>query len=446
MSLLAELAESLPDLPHKLLIGFSGGCDSTALVCLLLQKKEAEGYELSCVHVNHGLRGEESDGDADFVEAFCRAHDLPLLSYRAQPDDTGSEDWARKVRYDFFRRAMAECGADALVLAHHQDDQAETFLLHLLRGSGLDGLCGMSPQSSEMGIPVCRPLLGISHSSLQKALTEMGQVWREDHTNAESRYMRNRVRHEVLPVLEQLSPGCTGRIAACAALLREDAEAISGRAEALLGPFRTKKEIPLSLFADCPEAVVGRVLRSWWLSHSCLRKEHALSSEHTHAFVSFLQSAPGSVLQLPGQVKAYRGYTHIHLIGACSSKQPEPVQLEDSAVFQETVFHVEACSTFGDGKTGQAFLVSQLPLLQIRTRKPGDYIRPFGQKGKKPLKTYLIDKKVDQPFRDRIPLICQGNEVLVVCGVGAGRVDLESIHGNMYVHWSCADFPWYTEK
>ena len=137
-----------PNCPRgRLLIGLSGGADSVALLHLLLDA----GAEVAAVHVNHGLRGAESDGDEAFVRNLCANLNVPLHVYRADPPENPGENWAREVRYGFFRRAMQETGADALVLAHHRDDQAETLLLHLMRGAGLTGLTGMAADTQRDG-------------------------------------------------------------------------------------------------------------------------------------------------------------------------------------------------------------------------------------------------------------------------------------------------------
>ena len=223
MTHLDRIAMRMGEIPPHVLVGFSGGCDSTALV-LLLEKKQVH---LTCVHVHHGMRGEEADADEAFVRDFCRMHDLPLLVYHAQPPEHPSEGWAREARYGFFREAMEQSGAQALVLAHHSDDQAETVLQHLLRGSGLRGLCAMKRETEVQGMRILRPLLGISHHELQSALEEAGQNWREDSSNRSGRYLRNRVRNELLPLMEALAPGASARIAQTASLLAEDEDALA---------------------------------------------------------------------------------------------------------------------------------------------------------------------------------------------------------------------------
>ena len=157
------------DLPRELLAGVSGGADSVALLRMLLDA----GIAVTAVHVNHGLRGEASDGDEAFVQALCEALHIPLLTYRADPPDNPGEDWARKVRYGFFCQAAEETGIRVIALAHHMDDQAETLLLHLVRGCGLTGLAGMAADSVNAdGLRILRPLLGFTRQELRRYLRE----------------------------------------------------------------------------------------------------------------------------------------------------------------------------------------------------------------------------------------------------------------------------------
>ena len=134
--------EQIPESCHRILVGFSGGADSTALLCLLLDAQPRTGFRVFAVHVNHGLRGDESDADEAFVRAFCTQHEVPLQVFRLSLSPGTGENEAREARYACFREAAQQTGADAIALAHHRDDQAETLLLHLMRGSGLDGLGG----------------------------------------------------------------------------------------------------------------------------------------------------------------------------------------------------------------------------------------------------------------------------------------------------------------
>ena len=325
------LLRRLPPLPHDLLVGVSGGADSVALLLLLTRRRSTQGGRLWAVHVDHALRGEASDGDALFVKELCERLRVPLLTYRAHPPERPSEDWARKARYSFFRQAMEQTRAEALCLAHHLDDQAETFLLHLLRGAGPAGLNGMAPDTTRDGMRILRPLLSIRREELRQYLLSVGQIWREDASNADARYLRNAVRHELLPLMEQLGPGAAEHIAAAAALLREEDELLDRQATALLGDALSSRALPLSVLEGCEPALRARLLRRWWQEQAGgALPEHALSRRQTELLLS-IPDVPGSGCELYGGWRALRGRRHLHLVPPCPDPAPAPQPVCDGA-------------------------------------------------------------------------------------------------------------------
>lgn len=413
-------------LPQRILVGLSGGADSVALAYLLLR----EDVDLRAVHVNHGLRGEASDGDEAFVRQLCREWSLPLDVYRATLPEHPGEDWARQARYGFYRQAMEKHGADAVALAHHRDDQAETFLLHLLRGAGLTGLTGMEQDVQVLGVRVIRPLLGASRQELRDLLTQAGIPWREDESNQDTRYLRNALRCQVLPMMEQLAPGATGRIAATAGLLRLDEAALSEQAEVMAAG---EPYIPLNRLNDLPSGLLHRVLRRWWQRCATPREESNLSRQQTEALASLVKGMPGSKCNLPMGWQGYRGWTHLHLRGgelSCSVR----LNVSDGA------------ASHGDGRKTQAMPRVLYDQCVVRTRQPGDWISPYGQCGRQSLQDYFVNRRVDAPFRDCVPLLCLGSQVLLAAGVGAGAVPaFDPAKDYVMLSWM-GEMPWMQKK
>ena len=296
-------------LPGKLLVGLSGGADSVALVHLLLDA----GCDVAAVHVNHGLRGDASDGDEAFVRTLCEALNVPLMIFRADPPENPGEGWAREARYGFFRQAMAETGADALVLAHHRDDQAETLLLHLLRGAGLTGLTGMAADATLDGVRILRPMLTYSRAQIRAYLTERGITWREDASNGDARYLRNALRLEVLPVLDRLAPGASARMAMTASLLQEDDAALNALAMDFLAE-HPGLALPLEALRNQPIGLQKRVLRAWWTAHAPQSAERSLSAAQTESLLALLDAPASARCNLPQGWHGQRGWTHIHLV------------------------------------------------------------------------------------------------------------------------------------
>ena len=412
-------------LPRRLLIGLSGGADSVALAWLLLQKRPET--ELVAVHVNHGLRGEASDGDEAFVRQLCKGWQLPLEVYRAKPPENPGEDWARQTRYAFYRQAMEKHGADAIALAHHRDDQAETLLLHLLRGTGLTGLAGMAPDSMVLGVRVVRPVLDFSRQQLREILLEAGIAWREDASNRDPRYLRNALRQQVLPLMEQLAPGASQRMAAAASILRDEEILLESQARAALGA--AANYLPLCDLQGLEKALLRRVLRLWWQQGSAL-EERSLSHQQTEELLALVDAPAGSRCNLPGGCHGYRGWTHLHLLG-WDENLPQ-VRLETADEAHEP----------GNGKTCQAMPRALLAQCRVRTWQQGDWIAPFGQSGRQSLQDYFTNRRVDAPFRGRVPLLCRGSEVLLAAGVGAGGIPrYDAKEDNTMIYWK-GDMPW----
>lgn len=419
-------------LPQRLLCGVSGGADSVALLRLLLDA----GKAVTAVHVNHALRGAESDADEQFVRDLCDRWQVPLLVYRADPPDNPGEDWARQARYGFFRQAMAETGAEALALAHHRDDQAETLLLHLLRGAGLTGLTGMKPDVLMDGMRIVRPLLHCSREELRSLLERIGQPWREDGSNTDAHYLRNALRHEALPLLEQLAPGAARRMAQAAQILAEDEAVLNALTDAFLRAYPQEPCLPLAALRSQLPGMQKRILRSWWQRHAKPEGEISLSAAQTEALVSLLQG--GAKCNLPMGWHGASGWTHVHLI----SPGGMPVTPETPLNNCPLVTIEPHADTAGDGRSTQAIPAAWVDTLTVRTRRPGDWLRPFGSSGRQSLQDYLTNRRVDAPFRDRVPLVCRGSEALLVGGVGAGNIPrFETMDDPVLLRWTEA-FPW----
>ena len=233
---------------QRLAVALSGGADSTALLLALLEanaEKDALGLVLSAIHIHHGLRGAEADEDEAFVRHLCETHNIPLTvehvdtPARQQAEREGLEEAARELRYAAFRNLLTQNKADAVATAHTLDDQAETVLLKLLRGAWTEGLAAISPTLNTAGhaslpsanlshraaLPsanILRPLLQTRRSAIERFLTERNQPWREDTSNRDLTLTRNRLRHEVMPLLRTFNPSLDETLARTADIARDD--------------------------------------------------------------------------------------------------------------------------------------------------------------------------------------------------------------------------------
>lgn len=215
----------------RVVAGVSGGADSVCMLALLLAWRQRMGLELAVAHVNHGLRREAGE-DAGYVEALCRREGIPFFLTEvnvrrvALEENCSEEDAGRRVRYRAFREAAEQMGASRVAVAHNSDDNAETMLFHLFRGSGLSGVSGIPPLRREAGgLWILRPILCLERREVEAYLRERGIAWRRDATNEGDDYCRNRIRHHILPYAgQEVSPGAVGHMLRTAGLLREAEE------------------------------------------------------------------------------------------------------------------------------------------------------------------------------------------------------------------------------
>ena len=411
-----------PIRPGRYLLGLSGGADSVAMLLMLLPGIRSGKIILEAAHVNHGLRGAESDRDETFCEELCRKEGIPLHLFRAELHGRTDEASARRARFSFLFRQYKESGADALILAHHADDQAETFVMRLLRGAGADGLECMKNEETVNGIRILRPMLRLRREEIRLALKADGYEWREDSTNSDTAYLRNRIRTEVIPTMSRITDAAVEKICRASGLIAQDNEALNTQANHLLERYMSGNRIDAETLAAEAPALRSRVLRMWWDMHRPELKEHTLSLEQTTALDGLLFASNGKV-NLPADMHAVRTGRYL-FIQDKTSTVPDPVPYNSPGTCFGDYLLTEGPSEGnpGNGKTTQEIPVGFADGCVIRTRRPGDRIRPFGSSGSRKLQDYLTDRKVAEPFRDRIPLLCRGNEILLVCGVGAGNI------------------------
>ena len=431
-------AGTFPD--GRCLAGFSGGADSLALMLMLASERDAGRAEPEAVHVNHGLRGAESDEDEAFCRRVCEELRIPLHTVQAELDGKADENACRKARFRCFQTVMDTTGIHTLVLAHNRDDLAETFLMRLLRGAGSEGLDCMSGQDARDGYDIYRPLLTLGRDAIREALRQDGIAWREDSLNGTDAYLRNRVRQKLIPLMEEMAPGVAGRIATTAEILRGENRMLQAEAEAFLRQHSGDGMLDTAALQELPEAMRTRILRTWWRQNGPERDEHSLNARQT-AELAALAGAERGKVNLPGGWNAVKGRRGMYLTGL-QRETPEAVPLEAETrgeiPFGNGILTItESEGNPGNGVTEQEAPEEFLRDCVIRTRQAGDRIRPFGMKGSRKLQDYLVDRGVDEPARDLIPLICRGQEVLFAAGVGAGAIpSWDGTKKNIRLKWN----------
>ena len=417
----------------RVLLAFSGGADSTALL-LLLHDAAQKGKigSVSAAYYHHGLRA-AADREEAFCSALCSRMGVPFfcgygdVSAAAKTAGEGIESAARRLRYAFLHSTMESIGADCIVTAHHADDQAETVLLHLLRGSGLRGLCGMQPRS---GV-IARPLLAVSHETLVAFLSECGQAYCTDETNDDPSYTRNRIRGELLPQLSSYNPRIRESLCGMAELLSEDERYLSERAEQLLRDAVSDGGYLRARLAAAESPIRSRALL-------LLLKEFSGDNYRrtdAQALDALLFAQAGASIELRNSISA-KNDGAILRIGPITTLQEYCLPL---TVGEETVvdgWRVNAVFTeeYQSPKNGMEACIcldafgGGAQTLFLRSKRDGDRFRPMGCGGTKLVSDVYADRKYSERMR-RAPLLFSGEELLFVPGytvAEAARVTKES--------------------
>ncbi len=435
-------------------VAVSGGADSVALLLLLLELRAKLGIVLSVVHFNHKLRGRASDADEKFVAKLAAKYRLELhsasldVAKKAKKERANLEDAARRARYDYFR-SLAESGVcTRITVAQTADDQAETVLAHLLRGTGLAGLGGIHPVAG----PVVRPLLTVRRSELRAHLRRKKQNWREDVTNRDTKRLRARIRSKLLPLLEKrFQPAIVEHLATLADLAREDEAALESHAELRVRALAKETEgaaripatdiaWPRSASATLQEtnkeneqiAIDSASIRKRMIRHIMTNikpRAGQLGANHVEVVLELARSGrSGSSLSLPGGVevrrerdtlvfraaeKAKGGSTHraareyaynIDLAGTSQNIQVP----ELGYVFRLRV--IDWPPQRGETNSGEKVLDRdrlRSPLV-LRNWRPGDRLRPFGHQNAHKLKRLLNEKRISRWERDGWPVLTSG--------------------------------------
>lgn len=411
----------------------SGGADSMALLWCLYSLRQELGITLTAAHFNHLLRKDASEGDEAFVREFCRLHGIDFSAGRgdvaafAAQKGLSLEEAARTLRYGWLKSLPH----DRLATAHHAGDNAETVLLHLLRGSGLRGLCGIAPRSEDL----IRPLLTVTRDDILSYLHEQHIPWREDETNGEDFCRRNRLRHHVLPLLLQEEPKLLQKLGAQSSLLRQEDAFLDALALELLCKAETDGGYDCQTLLSANDVLQKRALRLM------LRRElpQDVSLRHIEAMQQLLAApSPSGELSLPGGVVVRRCYGAIAVSRQSGVSFPPtplsvPGQTEIPALSLCINCQIAADADLCGEKTEKAKKNANTPfhfaikydmisqsILWVRPRQTGDrMIMADGHS--KSLKKLFIERKLPRHLRQSVPVIVAGGEVIAVGGVGVSK-------------------------
>ena len=411
-----------------ILCAVSGGADSVCLLHWLRAQSEAIGFALTAAHFDHRLRGAESQRDAAFVEKLCKEWKVPCVvgtgdvSGEAARRGTGIEETARALRYDFLEETAEKVGADLIATAHNANDNVETMLLHLIRGSGLQGLTGIRPRRGKL----IRPFLTTTRAEILAYLEEHSLPHVEDSTNADTAYARNKLRHQVIPLLEELNPALIQRLSDTVGYLRADNDYLTAQAMAAVRGAEPTVTGGLVLLADAiarsPDPIAVRAVGALLGRLG----EHQYRAAHLLSVVELARSGhPSGSVDLPHGLTARRAYGLLALepTAAESGWTPVPLNVPGETPLPQLGWKLVCRPAEAPVEPPTDPFVCYLDPaaldgpLTVRPRETGDAITLPGRPHKS-VKKLLIDAKVPRPHRERLPVVADRRGPVWLGGFG----------------------------
>lgn len=435
------------------LVAVSGGPDSVALVHALHRLSAELSITLHLFHLNHGLRGSESEEDAQYVRMLADRLALPATLMSVRPDELrnhpgGLQAGARAARYREMEAVATQLGAACVALGHNMEDQAETVLMRLLRGTGSHGLAGIPPVRRQKHLTYIRPLLGVSRAEIDRYCTEHGLEPRHDASNRKPDYLRNRIRLELIPHLrETYNPALVHNLADMAAILREENIFLDQLALEAMERSRAPGEglvLQSRVLLREPLAISRRLMRL--AARELMGPEYDLPYDAVERILQEAADDQGSrALHLPGGLRVFVEYDlcRMTLIDADSDRSFHKAQwqvpLSGEVTVTELGLRLQAVPDAQDSTRGHpdrkhmgmqhpdGLLEALLDLdalpgpLLVRTRRPGDRIWPVGMEGSQKLQDILVDQKLPRRQRDRVPVLVAGDQVVWAIGYRLDR-------------------------
>ena len=415
------------------IVGVSGGADSVALLLILDELRKNRKFSIHVVHVNHGIRGADAAHDESYVQQLCEARGISFSCVRvdvpvyAKEQKISEEEAGREVRRNAFQKAMKDYNGTKIALAHHQEDNAETFFLNLARGSKLKGLGGIYPVKGEY----IRPLLCVGRKEIETFLEERNVKYCMDATNLEDTYMRNRIRNHVLPYFrDHINDKTVEHVNAAMEYLREVQGYLEEQQQIAYEAIVSKEKNAIVLkeepFGKTPEIIRKMVIRCALAEMAGREKD--LEETHIYAVALLMQKQTGRRLDLPYGLTAKRSYEGIVIGRKTKILEAEnilEITLKDGACWKYEdktiscrIFEKPEGEVFVPKKTFTKWFDYDIikENVSVRTRRPGDKIVIDADYHSKKLKSFYIDEKIPSEKRDHIPVLAIDKDILWVIG------------------------------
>ncbi len=403
----------------RIAVGVSGGADSMVLLWALLDKQKEVGFYLYVINVNHHIRGEESDKDSAFVEEFCKKKKIEYSicdvdAKKLKKDEKVTlEESARKLRYEVFASEMKKHNLNKLFLAHHKNDQAETILMHIFRGSGISGAAGIKQTEK-----IIRPLISYTKAEILKIANEYGVKFVTDSTNEQNDASRNYLRNIVFPEIERVYPNATNAICEFGERCKEIDEFI----KSFVNPSLIVETSDYLLAKDAIFEERPFIVREYVkLIFEKLGVYSDIEAKHYKLVLDLIKTEVNKKLDFPHNLEVKRTYDGLKFYKKSKAKVIEQTYnfVIGNIDFEGFGKINSSMVGFNDVVYGEGSFYVDLNKIRTdavwRTRRDGDIFAKFGT-GSKKLNDYFTDKKIDVDMRDKLPLLCLGNTVLVVAG------------------------------
>ncbi|NLZ80241.1 MAG: tRNA lysidine(34) synthetase TilS [Clostridiales bacterium] len=425
----------------KIVVGVSGGADSICLLLILLEIRKILPLGLICVHVHHGMRGDEADRDASFVENFCKEREITFFEQRydvrkyAEKEKISEEEAGRNLRYAFFHQIKERFNYNKIAVAHNKGDQVETILFNLCRGAGVVGLKGIEPVSGD----IIRPLLSCSRKEIENYLSFQGINWCTDSTNLSNEYMRNKIRLELIPFLEsEINPMSVEHIWAAGTHLQEVNHYLTRQCEVAYN------KLAIAIGGKISISVIDLKKEDILIQKMVIRKGievlslslKNITSKHIDHVLELVNNTVGKYVMLPYGIRGIRDYESL-VIEKWAEKNEEYFQAVSIVLGESEEYYLKD----EKGRLTVSLITSKdatmlkeyekkpqnsytkwfdydkiKDKLLLRTRKEGDYLEINENGGRKKLKRFFIDKKIPLNERDNILLLADGSHIVWIIG------------------------------
>ncbi|MBT4576519.1 MAG: tRNA lysidine(34) synthetase TilS [Candidatus Cloacimonetes bacterium] len=415
---------------EKILVGFSGGADSTALLLALWHLKSKYGYSLLAAHVNYDLRGEDSKLDEQYARKFCFDRNISIVVKNITIDSTSNvENHAREVRFKYFNNLRKLYKIQKIVLGHNREDQAETLLFRMFRGSGYTGIKGISPITDD----VVHPLLSFSRKDIISYLELEGIKWREDLSNKDNTYSRNKIRNQMIPwIQEHLNPNVVTKLYETAEIFSETDDILESLAKRRFLKAQIKHSKDECRLSTKIIKKTRSVLRYYVYKEAYSRINGNSKDFYHNNFIeieNLLTSDGSKQIYLPNNVYVFKEYDELIFTNIDFSKsenienEKEITSLRNRSTFEDYRIIMKKLkkmptkrNLFEDKDIAYLDLDKTSFPITIRHRKPGDRFHPLGMQHNKKLKDFLIDEKIPKFDRDKVLIFCDKEKIIWLAG------------------------------